>query len=215
MVVKPYDPDAIREFSSREISNAAIQYEISYPRDEQPFLDVSLSIHEGKILTKPYWKPTASGSYLHPASNHPSHTISAIPYAQYLRLMRNLSTKSIFHSAAVRLTNELHLAGYGRKMLNQAKRKVLSMARGKPQRNHRLGFFLTQKFDEPINWDQMKKSINNIQERIIAYYTENPSVKKAISKPTFLAFSKDKSIGSRFSKQIKTGKYLLRLFPLN
>lgn len=84
--------------------------------------------------------------------------------------------------------------------------------RGKPPRTHRHGFFLTQKYDEPINWDHMKKNISNIQERIITYYTDNPSVRKAISRPTFLAYSKDKSLGSNLSKQIKTGKYLPQIF---
>ena len=52
------------------------------------FLDTYLSNQGGKIVIKPFTKPTDTKQYVEPSSCHPPHTIKSIPYSQALRLQR-------------------------------------------------------------------------------------------------------------------------------
>lgn len=126
IIAQPYSEAATDKFFA-DISNENIRYNICPPQKDQPFLDITIGINPNTNLftTSPYWKPTASGSYLHPASNHPEHIIQAIPYAQYLRLRRLSSSNKIFRKAARRLTQDLTRAGYDKGLLRRAKLKTL------------------------------------------------------------------------------------------
>ena len=55
---------------------------------EIPFLDVNLSVKEGKINTDLYKKPTDRNMYLLTSSCHPLSNFSSIPYSLALRIIR-------------------------------------------------------------------------------------------------------------------------------
>ena len=51
------------------------------------FLDLEISMVDGKLETNLYIKPSNSQIYLDYHSNHPEHTKSSIPYSQALRVI--------------------------------------------------------------------------------------------------------------------------------
>ena len=51
-----------------------------------PFLDVNIQLHNGKIETYLYCKPTDKHQYLMHSSSHPYHIKKSIPYCLALRL---------------------------------------------------------------------------------------------------------------------------------
>ena len=53
-----------------------------------PFLDVNVELHNSKIETDLYCKPTDKHQYLLHSSSHPYHTKKSIPYSVALRLPR-------------------------------------------------------------------------------------------------------------------------------
>ena len=61
-----------------------------------PFLEVNVSIMNGKIFTDLYTKPTDKHQYLLHSSCHPTHTKRAIPFSLALRLRRICSTDETF-----------------------------------------------------------------------------------------------------------------------
>ena len=61
-----------------------------------PFLDVSVSLDNDKIVTDVYTKPTDKHQYLLHSSCHPIHTKRAIPFSLALRLRRICSTNETF-----------------------------------------------------------------------------------------------------------------------
>ena len=56
-----------------------------------PFLDTSLEIKEGRIVSDLYRKPSDRNKYLLPSSAHPSHVTKSTPYSLALRIVRNCS----------------------------------------------------------------------------------------------------------------------------
>jgi hypothetical protein len=69
-----------RDFSNavENISNKNIRYEIVNPANTHNFLDTTVTIKTNMIVLE-YSKETASGSYLHPSSTHPYHTMKGKP----------------------------------------------------------------------------------------------------------------------------------------
>ena len=126
------------------ITNDHMKYTRDLLRFWQHFLDVIVRINQTTFLiqTVPYWKDTASGSYLHPSSCHPSHTIEALPYSQFLRLQRISSTPEIAREASERLAAELVRSGYPRSLVNSAfSRASTATCRNLPESiRQRLGF---------------------------------------------------------------------------
>ena len=60
-----------------------------------PYLDVSLSIKNGKIDTDLYRKPTDRNQYLLPSSCHPTDCIQNIPFSLALRFVKICSNVEI------------------------------------------------------------------------------------------------------------------------
>ena len=75
----------MREFFDFVNSNdKTIKYTWQWSKTEISFLDVLVSLKEGKICTDVYCKPTDTHQYLDIRSRHPKHVKCGIPYGQAL-----------------------------------------------------------------------------------------------------------------------------------
>ena len=81
-----------------------IKFTSNYSFTSIPFLDVKVSLSNGKITTDLYTKPTDKHQYLLHSSCHPKHTKRAIPFSLALRLRRICSSNETFTLR----TNELN-----------------------------------------------------------------------------------------------------------
>jgi len=61
-----------------------------------PFLDTYVYIHNNKLITRLYKKPTDNKQYVHFDSQHPTHVKKSIPYAQAIRYKRIIVDPVIF-----------------------------------------------------------------------------------------------------------------------
>ena len=68
-----------------------IKFTYSYSSEKVVFLDLEISLVDGKLETNLYIKPTNSQIYLDYNSNHPDHTKSSIPYSQALWVIERCS----------------------------------------------------------------------------------------------------------------------------
>lgn len=203
-IVQPYTHDSTVEFFS-SISNSNIKYNISHPQENQPLLDITLGINAlNKTLeTVPYWRPTASGSYLIPESNHPKHTIQSILFAQFLGLRRLSSSSHIFKKASKRLYQDLKRACYDRVFL----REVLLKARLYKPREQRTAtnFFFIVQYNETINWSRVKTYLRKIDQKINEHYNKDSTISRALSqKRCLVAFSKLPNVGHYFSSMLNS-----------
>ena len=95
-----------------------------------PFLDVNVSLCNGKIVTDLYTKPTDKHQYLLHSSCHPIHTKRAIPFSLALRLRSICSTNETFTLRTNELNIDyLHKRGYNRYFLQPEIQRVKNITR--------------------------------------------------------------------------------------
>ncbi|XP_056413371.1 uncharacterized protein LOC130356211 isoform X2 [Hyla sarda] len=88
------------------------------------FLDIQLTVADGRLETKLFRKLTATNSLLHFTSFHPSHTLSGIPTGQFLRVKRNCSNNQDFREQCNELTSRFNQKGYPKKIISRAYRRA-------------------------------------------------------------------------------------------
>ena len=83
-----------------------------WSRDSVSFLDTTVKIVDGQIVTDLYVKPTDTHQYLATNSCHPRHCKEAIPYSQALRMRRICSSDEAFNKRTTDLKEHLTPRSY-------------------------------------------------------------------------------------------------------
>ena len=96
---------------------------------EIPFLDLLITINDGKLCTKTFSKPTDRNSLLRFDSHHPKSLRQNLPYGQFLRLRRNCSEVEQFSQQAQSLSGKLDLKGYPTRTIRNARKRALNTHR--------------------------------------------------------------------------------------
>jgi hypothetical protein len=196
------------------ITTEHILYTHTQPSQSDNFLDINIRLHPitNKLEISPYTKETASGSYLHPASNHPEHVLSAIPYSQFLRLRRNSSTIDIFKKHAHKMMADFRNMTYDKRLLKRCYYRAL---RYKPatltkRPAHTTGVSrLITPFNKYTNWRVKTHQLKHAYNGILNHY-RNPGIFQNLkhvrvlqTKKPAIIFSNEPCLNSRFSGQIK------------
>lgn len=196
----------------RSITNEHIRYEISDPSDSQPFLDLKISLNkESKLETEPYCKPTSSGLFLHPASNHPTHTIQGVPYAQFLRLKRNSSSAMAFIKSAKKLRRQLLNMEYNKRIVDAAYTRALTWKKTRKQKETAGSHKLMVTHSNTLNWTHTKELMDLTYLSLVTHYHKKNtplSTRQAsylIHRNTALVSTVRPNLNDHFSRQIKQG----------
>ena len=94
-----------------------------------PFLDMLVTVKDGKITTDLCTKPTSVVQYLLPSSCHPGHICRNIPYSLGYRLLRICSNRATFLEKLQQLRNDLISRSYIPIIVDQAFKRVLAIPR--------------------------------------------------------------------------------------
>lgn len=195
------------------ITTEHILYTHTQPSKSDNFLDINIRLNPVnlKLEISPYTKETASGSYLHPASNHPSHVIKAIPYSQFLRLRRNSSTIDIFKKHARKMMADFKNMSYDKRLLKRTLSNVLHnkpISTIGPLDTTRV-FRLITTFNKYTDWKFKNRQLKQIYNGILDHYRKPgifqnlKHVRVLQTKKPAIIFSNGPCINSRFSGQIK------------
>ncbi len=103
---------------SHEISDTSI-----------PFLDVTVSLQNGKLESDLYSKTTDTHQYLNYNSYHPPHTIKSLPYSLALRIIKICSLRTTCFKRLQELKIVLIRRQYPIKIINRAFKKALAHSR--------------------------------------------------------------------------------------
>ena len=103
-----------------------------------PFLDVNIQLHNSKIETDLYCKPTDKDQYLLYSSSHPIHTKKSIPYSLALQLRRICSKEDSFNIRATELELYLTKRGYKNRFVKSqiARAKLIPRNGALNEHNH-------------------------------------------------------------------------------
>lgn len=192
----------------QSITNNNIKYTIEKPALKQPFLDLSIEIDQttGRIETETYWKETSSGSFLHPRSNHPAHTIRSIPKSQFLRLSRNSSTEERYRRGALRLKGELLRLTYPKEWIKQAMAQA-EKERGKKGTTENQvanSIKLITTYNRAADKNITAEGIKRLHEQITNHYGEGTETTKKLKETTSTIVTRvGQHMGTYFTKDIK------------
>ena len=106
-----------------------IKFTSEFSHHQVNFLDVTIRMENGSIITDLYTKPTDSHQYLHSSSCHPRHCKDGIAYSQALRIRRICTNDSDFSQHASDLKTNLTTRGHSAAKVQQAINKVKSLPR--------------------------------------------------------------------------------------
>lgn len=202
VIIETNEADPIENLF-RMISNNNIKYTIEKPATTQPFLDLLVEIDTDSktIETETYWKETASGSFLHPRSNHPKHTIKSIPRSQFLRISRNASTLERYWNGASRLKTELRRLTYPMQWVSEAM-MIAAKEHGKVnRRDFSKSIKLITTHNEAATLMIDKKKMNEFSEALAKHYKDSPITELLGSSQKVTRVGTH--LGTSFTKQIK------------
>ena len=81
------------QYLNQNVQQGRIIFKFKHDEREIAFLDTTVRLINGYLVTEIYSKPTDVHQYLHASTSHPKHTIKSIPYSVGLRIRRNCSDR--------------------------------------------------------------------------------------------------------------------------
>ena len=136
------------------------------PQNSIPFLDVSLSIKDGKVSTDLYKKPTDRNQYLLTSSCHPNQTKLNIPFSLALRIVRICSVEEEREQRFAELKSFLMEREYTQGLVNSAINRARKIPRTEALKKSVTGHNTPMR--RPIfavTWDPRLPSIPSIQKK--------------------------------------------------
>ena len=137
--------------------------EYDFQTKKIPFLDVQISIENGKFVTDLFKKETAVCQYLLLSSCHPAHQTKSIIYSLAFRLRRLCSNDETFETRLQELKNDLISRQYHPKLVD-------------------LEFLKARKVTRAQALIKVSKTKTNRSILALTYHPGLPSVSRAIRK---------------------------------
>lgn len=115
--------DADEFVDALNINHFNLEFTSNFSSTSLEFLDLELTIKEGKLESSLFRKQTAGNSLLHARSCHPKSLVNSIPYGELLRAKRNCSTDEAYRREEACMTNRFLERGYSKQTIQKAKIK--------------------------------------------------------------------------------------------
>ena len=116
-------------YSASKNMKSCIKYEVHHSTEQVNFLDVTVKLCSGELITTIYSKPTDAHVYLNPTSSHPLHVIKNIPKGQLTRLRRICSDSFDFITQSRRYIQYFVDQGYNKSELVKLAKEITHMKR--------------------------------------------------------------------------------------
>ena len=180
-------------FSESTNMKSKIKFEVNQSTEIVNFLDVTIKIQRGLLVTSLYSKPTDAHMYLNTSSNHPKHVIRNIPKGQFIRIRRICSDMNDYKSNSNILSEFLVKRGYDRKALTgvindvaRIKREDLLLNNQKVEKDPQT-IFVTE-------WHPSLSRLSSILKKHFHLLESDQELAKVFPKPPSVAFRRPKSL---------------------
>jgi peptide-methionine (R)-S-oxide reductase len=157
-----------------------------------PFLDTSVSIKNGKLITDLYKKPTDRCQYLLPQSCHPANICKNIPFSLAYRLVRICSERSALLKRLDELKELLLSRKYNVKIVNNAIFRATQVSR--VEALERVEKKKTRRVVFALEYHPALPDVNKIVRRSWRNMVKDPYLKAVFPEPPMIAFRRPKSL---------------------
>lgn len=186
----------------------SISFTHVYSTETINFLDVSISLINGNLITKLYQKPTDRQQYLHFNSSHAKHCKSSIPYSQAVRFKRLCSEQADFIASCDKLRVSLLKQKYPALMIDDAvaradmlDRKTLINAEKHSHSLNNANLVLTHSASAPNVAAILRKHHNIL--------TQSDHLKEVFSEPPRAVFRRCRNLQDILtSSKVRTNNYI-------
>ena len=166
-------------------------YEIS--EESIAFLDMDISLQQGKLTTSVHYKATDSHAYLDYRSSHNPSTKNSIPFSQFLRLRRLCSIDDDFEAKAEEMTDFFLQRHYPQHIVNNALENVKTIPRQRTlQTNNK-----TTAEERPIISLLYHPSIHRVRKILLSNWNllqVRTEVAQIFDQPPLIAYKRDTNI---------------------
>lgn len=107
--------------------NDAVKFTLVWSKEKFFFLDILVSIHDSRLITELFQKPTDKNTLLHYSSSHPRAMVQSLPFSQFLRAKRIVSKKEKWLETAAKMTNDFRDRGYPSSLIQKQFDRVNDM----------------------------------------------------------------------------------------
>ena len=161
-----------------------------------PFLDTSLEIKSGKIISDLYRKPSDHNKYLLPSSAHPSHVTESTPFSLALRIVRNCSEPKTRDMRFEELKRMLLARDYKPNIINENIRKARAMPRSEALKDR----FKEETTPRPVFvvlFDKRMPSVGNmVTKHWRTMVSSDPYLKEVFPAPPLVAYKVGRNLGT-------------------
>lgn len=166
------------------LAHPSISLSHSYSTHSVNFLDVTVTVSQGRLQTSLYRKPTDTRQYLHFHSSHVRHCKTAIPYSQAHRFRRICTNQADFDSNCQELKTALLSQKYPEQVIDDAITRANQLNRTEILRketrnpNPQTNLVLTHSSSAPKVATILRKHYNILvqSERLKSVFPEPPRV---------------------------------------
>ena len=160
------------------------------------FLDLKISIKDGKVHTDLYRKPTDKPRALLPSSAHPTHITTNIVFSMAFRLLRICSNEGLFETRLKELKKEFLIPrGYKSQIIEGQFKKVKNLPGNTFSEKRREALKKKEKTETnvnriiaPFNYNPLLPKISTV---LVKHYTamifNNPELQKVFPEPPMAA----------------------------
>ena len=191
----PGSAQELEEFLAHMNSvHPTIKFTSSYDTETRtiPFLDMLITLENGKFSTDLYKKDTAKCQYLLPSSCHAVHQTTGIIYSLAYRLKRICSDNAKFEHQLSELKQDLLSRQYNGRIIDKEFDKVRKITRQEAlkkvikEENEREALVVTYHPSLP--------SVSSVLKKHWEVMTENPNLKRCFPSKSLVAYRRNKNL---------------------
>ena len=182
-------------YAAKNSYKPTMKFTMEYSKSDVVFLDTKVKKHDGTMITELHCKPTATHTYLHKLSDHPTHTLRSNPLSQFIRIRRICHLLTDYRKHATQFVNFYANRGYSMNTLTKIATEVETRDRNcllKPRvveqnKDNRIPLVIT--------WHQKFKGLSKILHRHYNFMViEHPDLKKVFPEPPIVSYRRNPNL---------------------
>ena len=185
-------------YSSSCNMKSSIRFTSSCSKEEVNFLDMTVKLHNGHLVTDLFTKSVDTHTYLHAKSFHPPSTVSALPKAQFIRIRRICSSITDYQRHATKFVNFFSERGFKRENVRKIAAEIESTDRDSlllPQNIRNRIMTDDARVVLSVKWHPRLRFLPKLMHSMYERFTsDHPNIKTTFSQPPIVAFRKNKTI---------------------